>query len=162
RPADGGSVASGFGVNTDGTDGFVTSNQLTAAGATLGAVESFRQSDNQITHVVRSSRDEYLTLSGGSARPGSGDAGLDERSDPATGDDNFRILDPVANGTDAANTWVPPANLGSVVCGASQQDSADTAILSAVSGSSTTFLVSTSQIAKGTFTDPVDLTPALD
>lgn len=162
RPSDGGSVAAGYGVNVDGTDGFVTSNQVTATGATLGSVESFRQSDNQITHVVRSSRDEYLTLSTGCAGQFTGDVGLYEDFDPITGDDNFRILDPVAAGTDDANTWAPPANLGSVICGASQQDVADTAILSDISGSTTTFLVSTSQIAKGTFTDPIDLTPALD
>jgi hypothetical protein len=162
RPSDGGSVAAGYGVNADGTDGFVTANQLTATGATLGSVESFRQSGNQITHVVRSSRDEYLTLSGGCAGQFAGDAGLYEDFDPVTGDDNFRILDPVAAGTDAANTWVPPANLGTVICGASQQNAADTAILSAISGSTAKFLVSTSQIAKGTFTDPIDLTPALD
>jgi hypothetical protein len=162
RPSDGGSVAAGYGINTDGTDGFVTSNQVTAAGATLGSVETFRESDNQITHVVRSSRDEYQTLHGGCAAQFSGDVGLYEDFDSVTGADNFRILDPVAAGTDAASTWVPPANLGQVICGASQQDSADTAILSAVSGSTTTFFVSTSQIAKGTFTHPIDLTPALD
>jgi Subtilase family len=162
RPSDGGSVAAGYGVNADGTDGFVTSNQVTASGATLGSVESFRQSGNQITHVVRSSRDEYQTLFGGCAGQFAGDVGLYEDFDPVTGDDNFRILDPVAAGTDAASTWVPPASLGTVLCGASQQDAADTAILSDISGSATKFLVSTSQIAKGTFTDPIDLTPALD
>ncbi|MGA8544431.1 MAG: hypothetical protein WB785_04150, partial [Mycobacterium sp.] len=162
RPSDGGSVAAGYGINTDGTDGFVTSNQVTAAGATLGSVETFRQSDNKITHVVRSSRDEYQTLFGGCPGQFAGDTGLYEDFDPVTGADNFRVLDPVAAGADTGSTWVPPASLGEVICAASQQDSPDTAILSAVSGSSTTLLVSTSQIAKGTFTRPVDLTPALD
>lgn len=160
RPSDGGSVAAGYGINTDGSDGFVTSNQETAAGTTLGSVETFRQADNQITHVVRSSRDEYQTLFGGCPGQFSGDVGLYEDFDPVTGADNFRVLDPVAAGTDASSTWVPPANLGEVLCGASQQDSADTALLSVSAAGA--LQVSTSQIAKGTFTDPIGLAPALD
>src|SRR5258708_38510266 len=128
RPADGGSVAGGYGVGTDGSDGFVTSNQVTANGSTLGSVDVFRQTDNQITHVAQSSRDEYSTLSGGCAGQFSGDVGLYEDYDPVTGNDNFRVLNPVANGTDGGG-WTPPAALGGVICAAAHQDAADTAIL---------------------------------
>ena len=162
RPTDGGSVAAGFGVNAAGDDGFVTSNQVTAAGATLGSVESFRQSDNQITHVAQSSHDEYETLSGGCAGQFHGDVGLYEDFDPATGDDNFRVLDPVADGVTGGGTWSPPDAVGSVICTASQQDSDDAAILTSKGDAQPTLNVATSQIVKGTFTDPIDLTPALD
>jgi Subtilase family len=161
RPTDGGSVAAGYGVNADGSDGFVTSNQVTADGSTLGSVETFRQSDGQITHVVRSSHDEYETLSGGCGGQFHHDVGLYEDIDPVTGDDNFRLLNPVANGTDGG-VWTPPDALGAVICAAGQQEADDTAILTAPGGTQPTLAVATSRIAEGTFTDPIDLTPALD
>lgn len=57
RPADGGAVAAGFGVNSTATDGFVTSNQVAADGTEIGSVETFSQSDQAITHTVRTSSD---------------------------------------------------------------------------------------------------------
>ncbi len=161
RPSDGGSVAGGYGVGTDGSDGFVTSNQVTANGSTLGSVDVFRQTDNQITHVAQSSRDEYSTLSGGCAGQFSGDVGLYEDYDPVTGNDNFRVLNPVANGTDGG-VWTPPAALGGVICAAGQQGTADTAILTGQGGTQPTLKVATSQIARNTFSSAIDLTPALD
>ncbi|HWC84844.1 MAG TPA: hypothetical protein VG756_33200, partial [Pseudonocardiaceae bacterium] len=164
RPADGGIVAAGYGVNSGGSDGFVTSNQVTAGGSTLGSVDVFRQSDNQITNVAQSSRDQYSTTSGGCAGQFNGDVGLYEDYDPVTGDDNFRVLNPVANGTDGG-VWTPPAaDLGGVTCAAGQQDTADTAVLTGQGGTGTqaTLKVTTSQIAKNTFGTPIDLTPGLD
>jgi hypothetical protein len=164
RPSDGGSVAAGYGVNSGGSDGFVTSNQVTAGGSTLGSVDVFRQSDNTITHVAQSSRDQYSTTSGGCAGQFNGDVGLYEDYDPVTGNDNFRVLNPVVNGTDGG-VWTPPAaDLGGVTCAAGQQDTADTAILTGQGGigAQATLKVTTSQIAKNTFGTPIDLTPALD
>jgi hypothetical protein len=161
RPADGGSVAAGFGVGAAGSDGFVTSNQVTASGSTLGSVDVFRQSDNQITHVAQSSRDQYTTLSGGCAGQFQGDVGLYEDFDPVTGDDNFRVLNPVATGTEGG-VWTPPASVGGVICAAGQQDTANSAILAGQGGTQPTLKVVTSQIADNTFGTPVDLTPALD
>ena len=43
QPADGGNVANGYAVNAGGTDGFLTSNQVTAGGKELGSVETFDQ-----------------------------------------------------------------------------------------------------------------------
>src|SRR5258708_13009242 len=64
--ADGGSVAAGFGVNATGTDGFLTSNQVTASGSTLGSVETFSQTTGAVSTDVSSS-DQYATINGGSA-----------------------------------------------------------------------------------------------
>lgn len=161
RPADGGSVAAGYGVNGGGTDGFITSNQVAANGSTLGSVDVFRQSDNQITHVAQSSRDQYGTLSGGCAGQFQGDVGLYEDFDPVTSNDNFRVLNPVATGT-GGGLWTPPAALGGVICGAAEQDTADTAILAGQGGTQPTLKVVTSQVAANTFGTPIDLTPALD
>jgi hypothetical protein len=163
RPADGGSVAAGFGVNADGTDGFVTSNQVTAAGSTLGSVEAFRQSDGQITHIAQSSQHQYRTLSGGCAGQFHGDVGLYSDVDPATGDNTFKVLNPVAAGA-AGNgaAWAPPDALGGVMCAAGQQETDDVAILTGQGGTQPTLKVATSQISKGTFSDPIALTPGLD
>ncbi|GIH19390.1 S8 family serine peptidase [Rugosimonospora africana] len=161
RAADGGTVAAGFGVNADGSDGFITSNQVTSDGATLGSVETFRQSDQQITHVARSSHDVYQTLFGGCAGQFHGDVGLYEDIDPTTSDDNFRVLDRVADGR-SGGRWTPPDSLGGVICAAGQQDSSATAILAGQGGIQPTLKVATSQIVDNTFTGPVDLTPGLD
>ena len=163
RPSDGGFVSGGFGVNVDGSDGFVTSNQVTASGTTLGSVEAFRQSDNQITDVARSSQHQYTTLSGGCAGQFHGDAGLYDDYDPKTDADTYRVLDPVTGDTSGpGGTWSPPTELGAVICAAAQQDSPDTALLTNAGTSQPQLSVATSQIEKGTFTAPIDLSPALD
>jgi hypothetical protein len=158
RPADGGAVAAGFGVNNAGTDGFVTSNQVAADGTEIGSVETFSQSDQAITQTVRTSSDFYQTFNGGCAGQFAGDVGLYQDFDPQ-GNETDRVLS-VGSGVDTG-TWTPPAALNGVICAAAQQDSPDTAILSGTNGGPS-LNVSTSNIAADTFSRPVSLAPALD
>jgi hypothetical protein len=158
RPADGGAVAAGFGISTAGTDGFVTSNQIAANGAEIGSVETFRQSDQAITHIVRTSSDFYQTINGGCPGQFAGDIGLYQDFD-AQGNVTNRVFS-VGNGTDTG-TWTPPDALNGVICTASQQDSPDTAVLGGTTGNAA-LNVSTSDIGAGTFTTPISLAPALD
>lgn len=155
-PADGGSVAGGFGVSATGTDGFLTSDQVTASGSTLGSVETFSQSTGSVSTDVSSS-DQYATISGGCAGLFANDVGVYDDYNPATQTDTFRVLSPVATGT-AAGTWDPPASLGQIICGADNQSSAQDAVLSS-NGSS--LLVSATDFAANSTGTPVSISPAL-
>jgi len=157
RPADGGSVAGGFGVNAAGSDGFLTSGQLTAGGATLGSVETFSQSTAGVSTVV-SSPDSYNTISGGCAGLFHRDLGVYEDFNPATQAGNFRVLNPVATGT-AGGTWNPPRGFGQILCAADNQSSDDTALLSVKSGPK--LVVSSANFAAGSFGPQVNISPAL-
>src|SRR5882757_9731715 len=149
--ADGGSALAGFGVNENGSDGFITSNQVTADGKKLGSVETFDQASGRITSTVASSAQTYSTISGACAGILHGDVGLYQ------GDDAYRVL----VGGQPAGTWTPPDALGSVGCVAHNQATADTAVVSGTGGSTPSLLVSTSNIAHNTFSPAVDLAPAL-
>jgi hypothetical protein len=50
-PADGGYVNFGFGIDTGGTDAFITSNQVNALGQTVSSVELFDQQRGVITKI---------------------------------------------------------------------------------------------------------------
>jgi hypothetical protein len=155
-PADGGTVANGFGVNADGTDGFLTSDQVTASGSTLGSVETFNQSTGSVSTDV-SSPDEYATIDGGCAGLFHNDTGVYDDYNPAAQTDTFRVLNPVATGT-TAGTWDPPAALGQLICAADNQSSDQNAVLS-TSGPS--LLVSPANFAANSTETPIDLSPAL-
>ncbi|HKC27127.1 MAG TPA: hypothetical protein VKB75_03855, partial [Jatrophihabitans sp.] len=161
RPADGGSVAGGFGVNAHGNDGFVTSNQVTSTGDTLGSVETFNQHSAAITATDASSSDNYSTLSAGCPGLFADDTALYDDYDAATQQDTLRTLKPVTTGT-AGPTWTPPDSLNGVLCAAQNQDTSDTAILSGQGGTNSTLNVATSDIAQDTFGKPIDLAPGLD
>ncbi|HZC69891.1 MAG TPA: S8 family serine peptidase [Jatrophihabitans sp.] len=158
RAADGGNVANGFGVNANGDDGFITSDQLTADGALLGSVETFSQKSAAITSTVVSSGHLYGTLNGGCPGMFHRDVGLYDDVDTAAQSDTLRVLNPVTSGGDGG-TWTPP---GTPICLAQNQDTNDTAVLTQQDGSTPTLNVVTSDIAAGTFGTPVDLTPGLD
>ena len=161
RPADGGNVANGFGVNANGSDGFVTSDQATADGTIIGSVESFAQGTGAITSTPLSSDHIYGTMSG--ACPGlfHGDVGLIDDFDPATQQDVFRVLNPVASGDDGG-TWSPPAELGPPLCVAQNQDTSQTAVLTGQGGTAPTLEVVASDIGADTFGTPIALAPAMD
>ena len=147
--ADGGSVADGFGISATGDDGFLTSNQVTADGLELGSVETFSQSTGA-TSTVTSSSDNYATsprVCGGML---AGDIGLydDEKT--------FRLLSPVATGTDGGAVAVPGA-AGSVLCVAGNQSTSEDALLS----SNGDYYVTPADLAAGTFGTPVDISPEL-
>jgi hypothetical protein len=161
RPADGGSLAGGFGVDHGGDDAFLTSGQSTADGGSLGSVETFRQSDAAITSTVVSSGDSYSTVTEGCSGMAAGDVGLYDDYNPTAGADTFDVLDPVANGT-LSGTWTPPRNVAnSLICLADNQDTPSSALLSGFGGSQPTLRVNTTDIARNTFSKPVSLVPAL-
>src|SRR5258708_21167051 len=131
--ADGGSVAAGFGVNATGTDGFLTSNQVTASGSTLGSVETFSQSTGAVSTDVSSS-DQYATINGGCPGLFANDVGVYDDFNPATQTDTFRVLNPVATGS-AGGTWAPPASVAQIFCGADNPSSAQDAVLGSTGSS---------------------------
>jgi hypothetical protein len=161
RAADGGNVANGFGVNSHGTDGFVTSDQATADGTIVGSTETFAQDSAAITSTSNSSNHIYGTMSGGCPGLFHGDVGLVDDYDPASQQDVFRVLNPVASGANAG-TWSPPDALGAPLCLAQNQDTSDTAVLAGQGGTEPTLKVVTSDIGAGTFGTPIDLAPVMD
>jgi hypothetical protein len=156
RPADGGNVASGFGVNADGGDGFLTSNQTTADGSHLGSVETFDQASATITGTPASSADDYNTLFGGCPGLYHDDTALYEDDNPATGDDNYRLLHPASSGT-GDGTWTPPDSAGGVICGTTNQAAADSAFLAGTGGTQPSLTVFGSNVAANTFGTPIDI-----
>jgi hypothetical protein len=160
QPADGGNLANGFGVNANGTDGFVTSNQVTSAGKELGSVETFDQRSNAIVSTAVSSSDTYGTPFGGCPGIFGGDVGVYE--DTSATSDTFKVLNPVSGSGKAAGIWTPPgAGKDAIVCPAPNQATSDTAVLVGAGGSAPSYEVMTSNIAGNTFSAPTSLAPAL-
>jgi hypothetical protein len=152
--ADGGSVADGFGIDAAGTDGFLTSNQVTASGAELGSVETFSQATGATSTVV-SSPDIYATLDGGCAGIYANDTGVvDDYNGTA---DSYRVLNPVTSGA-FTGTWDEPPTLGTVLCAADNQASAESAVLSS---SQDSLLVTPADFAADTTGTPIDVSPSL-
>jgi hypothetical protein len=151
--ADGGSVIEGFGVSTTGDDGFLTSNQITAAGAELGSVETFSQSTGA-TSTVATSSDVYATSPRTCGGMLADDTGLYE--DEVTGSTTYQLISPVTTG-DRAGAWTPPSSLGQVLCVASNQSTSANAVLS----ENGDYYVPPANVAAGTFGTPVDISPEL-
>jgi hypothetical protein len=109
-PSDGGFASGGFGINATGTDGFLTSNQINAAGKPQSSVETFSQSTQQVTGTVAAATnaDQYSTLSFGDSGVFAGDTGL--YADSTATSTAYDVLHPVGSGT-AAGQWTPPAAL---------------------------------------------------
>jgi hypothetical protein len=154
QSADGGDLANGFAIDvTGGTDGFLASDQVTAAGRQLGSVETFDQRSNAVVSTVASTIDAYGTPSGGCPGIFAADVGVYE--DITAG--AFFALDPASG--KVTGTWTPPT--GGLVCPAANQATPDTAVLMGQGGSPATYEVRTSDIAANTFSDPTSLAPAL-
>jgi hypothetical protein len=160
RPADNGNLANGFGINASGSDGFLTSTAVAADGSHLGSVQTFDQNSAAITGSPQSSGDYYNTLYGGCPGIYHGDVGLYEDYNADTDADSFRLLNPVASGTDGG-TWTPPESAGSVICGASNQEAADSAFLAGTGGTQPDLHVFTSDVGANTFGTPIDITPQI-
>ena len=158
-PADGGSLVNGYGINGHGTDGFLTSDQLTASGQVLGSVQTFDQSTNAITKTVVSSSDIYGTLLGGCPGLFHGDVGLYDDVAPTA--ETFRLLNPVASGTQAG-TWTPDSSeLDGLLCPAANQTTDDTAVLAGIGGPAPTYRVFTSNVGQNTFGPDRSIVPAI-
>lgn len=158
RPSDGGSVALGFGVSASGSDGFVTSDQQTASGSVLGSVQPFDLLTEAVGQPAAQSADEYTTVDGGCAGIFASDAGLYDKIDPVTGTDSYSVLSPVGSGT-ISRRWTPPRGFGPILCAADNQATPDAALLSVKPGPK--LMVSSSDVAAGTFTDQFNLTAQL-
>jgi hypothetical protein len=157
-PADGGNVANGFAINANGTDGFLTSNQVTADGKNLGSVETFDQGTNAIVSTPASSSHTFATPSGGCPGIFSGDVGVYE--DDTAKSTTFRVLSPVP-AKKSKGTWTPADPGNGIVCPSANQATGDTAVVTGIGGTKPTYEVMTSNIAANTFSAPVSLVPAL-
>jgi len=151
--ADGGSVIDGFGVDANGTDGLLTSNQVTAGGNELGSIETFNQTTGA-TSTVASSSDIYATIGDGCAGIYGSNTGL---VDDFNGTDTFRTLNPVSGGA-LTGTWNPPATVGNILCAASNQTNSQSALLNGNNGQ---LFVTPVDFAAGTTGTPIDISPAL-
>jgi hypothetical protein len=158
KPSDDGSVAGGFGINESGSDGFITSSQQTADGSVLGSVQTFNQNTGAVGKPVVSSAKVYQTVGGGCAGMFANDTGLYDQVSPANGNETFHVLDPVASGK-RSGTWSPPDALGEILCAADDQADGNAALLSLQNGPE--LMVSSTDVAAGTFTSPFNLTAAL-
>ena len=152
--ADGGSAIGGFGVDANGTDGFLTSNQVTATGAELGSIETFNQNTGA-TSTVTSSSDVYSTLGGGCSGIYGNDTGVVDDYNGQS--DTFDTLNPVSDGA-VTGTWNPPASIGQVYCAAYNQSSSQSAVLAANNGQ---LFVVPADFAAGTTGTPVNITSAI-
>jgi hypothetical protein len=152
--ADGGSVIDGFGVDANGTDGLLTSNQVTASGAELGSTETFNQNTGA-TSTVASSSDIYATVGDGCAGIHGNDTGVVDDFNGLT--DTYRTLNPVTGGA-FTGTWNPSANAGNILCAAVNQTSSQSALLN---GFNQQLFVTPADFAAGTTGTPVGISPAL-
>jgi hypothetical protein len=151
--ADGGSAIDGFGVDANGTDGFLTSNQVTASGAELGSIETFNQVSGATSTVV-SSPDVYATISGGCPGIYGSDTGLVDDFNGQT--DTFRTMNPVSGGV-LTGTWNPPATIGNILCAAYNQASSQSVLLN---GFNEQLYVTPADFAAGTTGTPVNFSQA--
>ena len=152
--ADGGSVIDGLGVDANGTDGLLTSNQVTASGGELGSIETFNQVTGA-TSTVSSSSDIYATIGDGCAGIYGSDTGLVDDFNGQT--DTFRTLNPVSGGA-VTGTWNPPASVGNILCADYNQTSSQSALLN---GSNGQLFVTPADFAAGTTGTPVNITSVL-
>ncbi len=159
KPADGGILSSGYGINASGTDGFLTSGQVTASGQQLGSVETFDQSSGAVTSTVVSSPDAYGTPSGGCPGLFHGDTGLYEDSSATAS--TYDVLSPVSAGTAGGQWTLPSQDLDGVVCPAANQATDDTAVLTGSGGPAATYRVLTSNVARNTVGTADSIAPAL-
>ncbi|HEX9334915.1 MAG TPA: hypothetical protein VF892_03475, partial [Pseudonocardiaceae bacterium] len=159
-PSDGGSVLDGYGVNAHGSDGIVTSNQVTADGKSLSSVQTFDQRDNTVTDtLVRSKKDQFGTAN--SSAPGilAGDTALyaDTPNNPKLAT-TYTVRSPLTS--HRTSTWTPPnAPAGAQVEPADNQDTATDALL--IGNHQLGFRVLSTNVAANTFGPSVDLGPAL-
>jgi hypothetical protein len=153
QPADGGSVVNGYGISSQGTGGFLTSDQITASGQLVGSVQTFGPTNAITSTVVSSSTALYGTLLGGCPGMFHGDVGLYDESS-ASGD-TFKVL----SGGHQAGTWTPPVQSDEIACPAANQTTDDTAVFAGKDAS--TYRVFTSNVGQNTFGPSRSLTPAL-
>jgi hypothetical protein len=158
-PTDGGATVEGFGVDTNSSTGFVTSNQTNGDNETQSSVETFNEQTQAITGTTLSSTGDqsYTTPIQGGAGVFAGDTGLVEAStNTAT---KYLTLQPL---TKRSMVWKPPVN-NSFILGADNQTTSSAAFGGWTFGKHGVYNVRafTSDVGAGTF-GPVYLAqPAL-
>jgi hypothetical protein len=148
--AGGGGVASGFGVDESGDDGFITSD----GGPAANSVQAFSQATATTSTIASSATGSFQTTS--AACPGivAGDTGL--YGDVTSASEAFHLISPVAAGT-GGGPWNPPAALGAILCVAANQVNHTDAVLS----NNGDVVITPADVPAGTFGTPIDVSPAL-
>jgi hypothetical protein len=160
KPADGGFVNEGFGIDPHGTTGLITSGQHDAAGNFESTVETFDMSSYAIKATVATSTAPLHTF----AAPGGwgvygGGAGLVGDGNLGTGSfDSYNVLNPVSGGT-LGPAWTPPSG-GAPLAAATNEVDANGAFIyrDPTTGK---FPVFTSNIPANTFSSLFDTSGAL-
>jgi hypothetical protein len=159
-PTDGGSVTEGYGINSTGTDGFLTGSPINSGGNPPASVETFSQATNAITGTVATSTSDSYTGAGfGGPMVFPDDTGLyADTTQGGAGTTTYDLLHPVASGT-GAGQWTPPAGLATpqLMLGANDQQDANTAFLSFQDMSNPQ--VFSSNVAADTFGPVISLAP---
>jgi hypothetical protein len=158
-PSDGGAVVDGFGVDAHGSDGLVTSNQVTDDGTPLSSVETFDQRDNSITGtLVKSKKDSFTTANDSAPGILAGDTALYADTRNADGTTTYAVRGPLTSHRTTA--WTPPdAPAAAQVAPADNQDTATDAVL--IGNTQLGWRVLSTNVAANTFGPSVDLAPAL-
>jgi hypothetical protein len=149
-------VLDGFGVDAHGSDGLVTSNQVTADGTAVSSVQTFDQRDNTITGTLVKSKkgaDQFATAN--TSAPGilAGDIALYADTNPKLAT-TYTVRSPLTSRRTSA--WTPP---GGPVQLADNQQTATDALL--VGNAQLGFRVLATDVAANTFGPSVDLGPVL-
>ena len=173
-PADGGSLGWGYGINPNGNDAFLTSNQagyffvngqIEVYGS--GSLETFDQTTNAISQTVRTTSGNIFISPVGAIRGGGGfgmhanDVGLFATARMQTIFDFFSptftygLLNPAATGNDAG-AWAPP-NSQPLLLDAPNFDTGTSAFLTGYFARGP-YSIFASNIAQNTSGTPVDIT----
>ena len=162
----------GFGVDRNGSGGFVSSGVLDLSSAALiGAAseQRFDQATNGVTRLAASSSSSHLygTINGGAPGAFTGSVGLYQDLDWAGQKMMYHTFDLTTGGSDAA--WTPPdgylppeadrVNFVGQVMPADNQTSDDTAFFSGENGHGEDWQLFTSNVKAGTFGPRWSLTP---
>jgi hypothetical protein len=153
---DGGYANNGFGVDANGTDGFLTSGQQLASGEIITSLETFSQATQQITQDVASgSNSLYYTMGWGIY---GSDVGLFCDENESTFASTCNLLNTVANGT-IGNAWTIPAAPSSILEGAANSANTNATFLGASFTTSTQYQLLTSSLTSNTTTSLYNVNP---
>jgi hypothetical protein len=159
--ADGGFANNGFGIDQNGSRGFLTSGQQMANGVILTSLETFDQSTNAIVKTVASQQDQLYFTNGWGTWGGS--VGLFGLSDLITSATSYNLLNPVTGTIGPA--WTPPSSNTLVIHEGAANAANDLAVFLAfdttASGNTTGWRLLTSNITQNTFGPLIDLSPTV-
>jgi hypothetical protein len=159
KPADGGFVNEGFGIDPHGTTGLITSGQHDAAGNFESTVETFDETSYAVKATAATSTAPLHTF----ITPGwgvwGGGVGLIGNGNLGTASiDSYNVLNPVSGGT-LGPAWTPPSG-GTPIAAATNEVDANGAFLYRDPATGK-FPIFTSNIPANTFSSPFDTSGAL-